>query len=149
MGQAAARPCQRSPARAILTPAWGCSSVGRAPRSQCGGRGFESHHLHPIAFWNRAESHRDRWLSAFFMGTSTPPADSSLFRAVTASSRDVENVGSRRTLRSSRNSDGASPPRSFLPATRWCAVAPPRETPMQRRCHTWHTAYRGSKCAHE
>lgn len=25
---------------------WGCSSAGRAPRSQRGGRGFESHHLH-------------------------------------------------------------------------------------------------------
>jgi hypothetical protein len=26
--------------------AWGCSSVGRAPALQAGGRGFESHHLH-------------------------------------------------------------------------------------------------------
>ena len=25
---------------------WGCSSAGRASRSQRGGRGFESHHLH-------------------------------------------------------------------------------------------------------
>ncbi|GEM_PF-3287329 len=25
---------------------WGCSSVGRAPRSQRGGREFESHQLH-------------------------------------------------------------------------------------------------------
>jgi hypothetical protein len=26
--------------------AWGCSSAGRAPALQAGGRGFESHHLH-------------------------------------------------------------------------------------------------------
>ena len=32
---------------AIVTGvAWGCSLVGRAPRSQCGGQGFESPQLH-------------------------------------------------------------------------------------------------------
>ena len=44
-------------AQARLT--WGCSSAGRASRSQRGGRGFESHHLHhvvtagqgPYCFW--------------------------------------------------------------------------------------------------
>src|SRR5215211_9279872 len=31
----------------------GCSSAGRAPALQAGGRGFESHHLHVrIATWN-------------------------------------------------------------------------------------------------
>ena len=39
--------CQSPASRAILNPAWGCSSAGRAPHPQCGGRGFESHHLHP------------------------------------------------------------------------------------------------------
>ena len=29
-----------------LFVSWGCSSAGRAPRSQRGGRGFESLHLH-------------------------------------------------------------------------------------------------------
>ncbi len=29
---------------------WGCSSVGRALRSQCRGREFESHQLHQL-FW--------------------------------------------------------------------------------------------------
>ena len=34
----------------IMPPfnAWGSSSVGRAPRSQCGGRGFDPHLLHHI-----------------------------------------------------------------------------------------------------
>ena len=31
------------------TAIWGCSSVGRAPRSQRGGHGFESHHLHHLS----------------------------------------------------------------------------------------------------
>lgn len=31
---------------ALIT--WGCSSAGRASRSQRGGRGFESHHLHHV-----------------------------------------------------------------------------------------------------
>ena len=30
---------------------WAASSVGRAPRSQRGGRGFESHAVHQIPFW--------------------------------------------------------------------------------------------------
>jgi hypothetical protein len=34
------------PALPNIPPAWGSSSVGRAPRSQCGGPGFESPLLH-------------------------------------------------------------------------------------------------------
>ena len=29
---------------------WGCSSVGRAPALQAGGRGFESLHLHCVSY---------------------------------------------------------------------------------------------------
>ncbi len=36
----------RSLVRVQLAPLWGCSSAGRAPALQAGGRGFESHHLH-------------------------------------------------------------------------------------------------------
>ena len=28
---------------------WGRSSVDRAPHSHCGGRGFDSHHLHQVS----------------------------------------------------------------------------------------------------
>ena len=33
--------------------AWGCSSAGRAPALQAGGRGFESHHLHRLRLGRR------------------------------------------------------------------------------------------------
>ncbi len=36
----------RSLVRVQLAPRGGCSSAGRAPALQAGGRGFESHHLH-------------------------------------------------------------------------------------------------------
>ena len=32
----------------VVLQIWGCSSVGRAPALQAGGRGFESHQLHNI-----------------------------------------------------------------------------------------------------
>src|SRR6476661_830425 len=33
---------------AIISPLWGRSSAGRAPRSQCGGRGFDPLRLHQM-----------------------------------------------------------------------------------------------------
>ena len=37
-------------------PRWGCSSVGRAPALQAGGRQFESVHLH-----QRTKVRKDKW----------------------------------------------------------------------------------------
>ena len=43
----------------IELPSWACSSVGRAPALQAGGRGFESPHVHQqfhvarVAVWRR------------------------------------------------------------------------------------------------
>ena len=40
-------PCGVGPRFAIILPAWGCSSVGRAPHLHCGCQEFKSPHLHP------------------------------------------------------------------------------------------------------
>src|SRR5258708_31212097 len=78
---------------------WGCSSAGRAPALQAGGRRFESDHLHQILGldprnWCRAdrmvsrrsEGNRHRW---FCCGTVMPevsPAGGADPRVITGSS---------------------------------------------------------------
>ena len=54
----------------------GCSSAGRALRSQCRGRGFESHHLHRTESWNGRSQAIDRPLHR------TPDAGGFLFGAI-------------------------------------------------------------------
>ena len=46
-----------------LVPLRGCSSIGRALRSQCRGSGFESHHLHEVTYvpFGGPLSHRDNF----------------------------------------------------------------------------------------
>ena len=64
-------PLRQAGRRDILFCAWGCSSAGRAPRSQCGGRGFESLHLHPntnriLYVASECDSRRQRCSRALF-----------------------------------------------------------------------------------